>query len=218
MENKRSRPNEMATKHKVQWKISLPEDIWDHVFLNYCDFDSIMTTRMLQSKYVKHCTESNDFNLAIRGINLNNVKWIYQYQRVKLKAGHFNWAARGGSLSIIKWLRGKGCPWSYYTFAEAATCGDLNNMKWLRTKECPWDSLTFQRAAEHGDLINVKWLRANDCPWDSFTIEGAALNGHLEVLEWLIIKKCPRDKEKLKLLDLRYSVIEWLVNHAIITK
>ena len=31
MENKRSRPNEMATKHKVQWKISLPEDIWDHV-------------------------------------------------------------------------------------------------------------------------------------------------------------------------------------------
>ena len=118
--NKRLRPNEILTKNIIQWKIFLPEDIWDYVFLNYCDFNSILTTRMLQSNHVKRCTEGNDFKGAIEANNLNNLKWIYQCGEVKLNENYFNEATELGTLSIIKWLREKGCKWSCLTFACAA--------------------------------------------------------------------------------------------------
>ena len=163
MENKRSRPNEMVQKRKIQWKISLPEDIWNLIFLSYCDFDSIVTTRMLQSKYVKQCTESNDLTIALRASNLNNVKWIYQSGGVTLKDSHSFWAAELGTLSIMKWLLENGCQWHSNTFLAAAGNGDLNNMKWLLEKGCQWGYGTFTAAARHGDLNNFKWLVEKGC-------------------------------------------------------
>ena len=56
--------NSTIKAQKIEW------DIWDYIFLNFCDYDSIVTTRMLQSKYVKHSTENKDFELAIKGSNL----------------------------------------------------------------------------------------------------------------------------------------------------
>ena len=129
-------------------KIYLPEDIWDYIFLN-CDYYPIVTTRMLQPKYVKHCTKGNDFEHAIRGNNSKNLKWIYQCGGIKLKGKHFEWAARDARVSfgIMKWLKEKGCPWDSRTFASAARVGDLSKMKWLKANKCPWDSFIFNGAA-----------------------------------------------------------------------
>ena len=117
---KRSRRNEM---HKIQWKISLPEDIWNHIFLYYCDYDYIVTTRMLQSKYVEHCTQGNNFILAIRKSNLDNMKWIYQCGKVELKQVYsyrsswiFTCAAEVGNLQVLDWLLVNDCPWEEKTF------------------------------------------------------------------------------------------------------
>ena len=69
----------LKSKHEktVQRKY-LPDDIWNHIFLNYCDFTSIVHSRILQLKYVKECTNGKDMTSAIRSSNLKNMKWIYQ--------------------------------------------------------------------------------------------------------------------------------------------
>ena len=112
---------------------------------------------MLQSKYVKQCTESNDFVRAIDKNNLPNVKWIYQCQGDELKdlSGPFHVAAGYGTLSIMKWLKEKEFPWGYSTFAAAVEHGNLSNMKWLKAKGCPWEN-TFQDLYFEGPV--EKWL------------------------------------------------------------
>ena len=221
MKNKRSRPNEDAKKPKVQWMLCLPEDIWSYIFLNYCDFDSIVTTRILQSKYVKHCTEGNEFKLAIRANNLDNVKWIFHCGGDELTDMHYEEALEFGTLSIMKWLREKECPWRSWTFSCAAMHGDLNKMKWLKANDCPWGEHTFAQASGLGDLNNMKWLKENGCPWDEETFEDAALFEHIEVLDWLFLNNCPWGPYTfitigLKDLDMQ-TVNEWLVNHSMIT-
>ena len=175
----------------IQWTISLPEDIWTHIFLNYCDFETLVTTRMLQSKYVKRCTEGNDFEKAIQGHNLHNMKWIYQCGGIDLKTTHFDAASRGNTLSIMKWLKKVDCPWDSFTFAYAARCGDLGNMEWLSKVGCPWDAWTFAGAAHCGDLNKMKWLKANKCPWDSYTFKYATSCGNIENMTWLKDNGCP---------------------------
>ena len=127
--SKRLHPNETKSKEeKVQWRF-LPDDIWDNVFLNYCDYESIEYSRILQSKYVKHCTKYSDMKSAIIASNLNNMKWIYQGEGVRWSYDYFAEAAGCGDIAIMIWLRQKGCPWNFIsTFASAATNGNLSNM------------------------------------------------------------------------------------------
>ena len=190
-------------QRKIQWKISLPEDIWNHIFLNYCDFDSIVTTRMLQSRYVKQCTQEKDFKLAIEANNVSNVKWIYQCGKVELKEIHFNAAAKCGALSIMKWLKSNECPLDYYSsaFQYAAQYGNLENMIWLKANDCPWDSYTFRcTAASNTNLEKMIWLKENGSPWDAETCYFAAKNGNLRNMMWLKKNGCPWDA------DLRFIV------------
>ena len=184
MEKKRTLLNDMAKKHIIQWKISLPEDLWDHIFLNYCDYDSIVTTRMLQSAYVKDCTKGNNFYLAIYANNLNNVKWFYQCEGVTFNNLHLCHAVSDGTLSIMKWLRRMGCPWNSNTFLCAAKRGDLKKMEWLKENECPCDSRAFKYAAEAGNLEVLDWLRLNNSPWDENAFR---LNLENSSKEWLLI-------------------------------
>ena len=141
--------DDMAGKQEeiIQWKISLPEDIWDYIFLNYCDFESVVTSRDLQSTYVKSCTISFDFKEAISANNLNNLKWIYQSTGV-LTGLFLDQAVEYGHFNIVNWLREVGCAWSEMTFVKAARCGDLERIKWLKANECSWNCKTFAAAAE----------------------------------------------------------------------
>ena len=161
-ENKNGNEHEMTSnKKKVQWKY-LPDDIWNLIFLNYCDFDSLVNSRVLQTKYVKECTESNDIIDAIKGSNLKNMKWIYEFK--------------------------EGFEWFSYFFDVAAEYGNIKIMKWMKTKGCPWDEDTFQYAAEYCDGHNfevLEWLRINNCPWDDETFCEDEIKQPV-VIEWLI--------------------------------
>ena len=140
---------EIVTKKKtksVQWKY-LPDDIWNLIFLEYCDFDSLVHSRVLQTEYVKECTEDDDMYDAIRSGNLKNVKWIYQCSGgFRWSSFHFDVAAGYGELEIMKWMKTKGCPWDFYTFQYATEKCDGTNfetLEWLRINNCPWDDETF---------------------------------------------------------------------------
>ena len=79
---------------KVQWQY-LPDDIWNLIFLEYCDFDSLENTRFLQTEFVKECTEWDSINMAIYASNLKNMKWIYQRDKIfEWKSFHFGVAVR----------------------------------------------------------------------------------------------------------------------------
>ena len=123
-----------SNKKKVQWK-HLPDDIWNLVFLEYCDFLSLVNSRILQTEYVKECTKGNNMFLAIQASNFKNMNWIHEFD--------------------------KQFQWSSVYFTEAANC-DGNNMEvleWLRINNCPWDDYTFfknmiKQPAVHEWLLN----------------------------------------------------------------
>ena len=141
--------NEMkSNKKKVQWKY-LPEDIWNLIFLNYCDFTSLVNSRFLQTEYVKECTEGNDMGYEIHARNLKNMKWIYESNKgFRWWGSHFMFAAEYGELEMMKWMKTKGCPWDFVTFAFA-----------VRIYNCPWNDYTFyknmiKQPAVHEWLLN----------------------------------------------------------------
>ena len=148
-------------QRRPNWKY-LPDDIWSLIFLEYCDFDSLVNSRVLQTKYVKGCTESNIMFNAIEASNLKNVKWIHQCI--------------------------KGFKWRTTNLMFAAINGDLEMMMWMKTNGCPWDSYTFRFAAENCNGTNfevLEWLRINNCPWNHHTF----LKRYIEqpaVIEWLL--------------------------------
>ena len=233
----------VTSKKMVQW---LPDEIWDFIFLNYCDFTFLVQSRVLQSKHVRECTESNNMLFAIESSNFNNMKWIYQCnKRIRWSHGHFKEASERGDLKIMKWLKEKRCPWDAATFAEAARHGDLENMKWLKENGCPWSCDTFSEAAlcgilenmkwlkmnacpwdywtfamAEGDLDNMKWLKKNGCPWSCDTFKSAAENWDgisFEILEWLRINNCPSDEFTFEEQRIKAPVREWLESHSLET-
>ena len=145
----------------VQWK-TLPEDLWDNIFLNYCDYESIIQSRevLLQSKYVKSCTVVHNSTLAIKANNLDNLKWIY-HCRGLLKQPYLRddlaEAAGCGYLEIMKWLWEAWCVINACTFVKGSRCGDVQSMSWQKEEEWLWDSWTFLEVVHYGDLKILKW-------------------------------------------------------------
>ena len=227
MESKRSRLNhEMNTSKqvkKVDWMKYLPEDVWNHVFLNYCDFKSIAASRMLQSKFVKNVTKSFIYMSAIERNNFKNVKWIYQSQGQfggeMLSYTHFAEAAGRGSLNIMKWLKKKGCKMVYEYDRCSGTFGDPDYDSDTFSLGCggmelKWNG-AFAQAARYGDLNNMKWLHENGCPLDYYTFGAAAENGDLEILDWLLLNNCPYEEYFCFIYELSDSVIEWFAKHSL---
>ena len=211
---------QMAERHyKVQWKISLPEDIWRAIFLTYCDYESLVKSRRLQSKYVQMCTAFGDMDDAIEANNLINLKWIQNrigVQQMLKMSGNFgsflDWAVECGNLEIMMWLRKVGCVWSEYTFQLAAECGNQTNMKWLKKIGCPWDRYTFHAAVENENLGSMIWLKENECPWDCETFEAAVVCGNLVNLKWLKENECPWDSDSFTAAARRGNLkhMKWL--------
>ena len=144
---------------KVQWKY-LPDDIWNLIFLNYCDFMSLVHTRVLQTEYVKECTEGNNMKRAIKARNFKNMKWIYEFKKgFRWRSGHFTDAASYGDLEIMKWMKTKGSPWSACAFSRAAIKCDGSNfeiLEWLGINNCPWNERTFEKSFLKPPVI--EWL------------------------------------------------------------
>eukprot|EP01051_Picozoa_sp_SAG22_P002191 SAG22_NODE_96_length_20771_cov_33.186018_15_plen_426_part_00 len=114
---------------------------------------------------------------AARGGHLTMVKWLWEADRVKMKAGKwYDAAAEGGQLEVLKYLR--------------ANCADYlsDSEDWLGNS-CDWGNETCNAAAAGGHLDVLKWMRANGCPWDpadANALEAAAEHGHLEVVKWCL--------------------------------
>ena len=205
--------NREERARKVQWKY-LPDDIWNQIFLLYLDYESVVKCRVLQSKYVRKCTEFNSIQSAIRSNNLKNMKWIYHCTGMSSTTifPHLDLAAQCGNLEIIQWLREVGCKWGIFTFQCAAACGNLKNMMWLKEKDCPWDSGTFQAAAQCGNFKNMRWLKANECPWGSGTFYVAAHRGDREQMMWLHTNGCPWDPTSFQAVAQRgdLEAMKWM--------
>jgi hypothetical protein len=43
----------------------------------------------------------------------------------------------GGKLEALKWLRENGCPWDWYTRANAAWKGHVEVLRWARDNGAP---------------------------------------------------------------------------------
>jgi len=88
-------------------------------------------------------------------------------------------------LVTIKWLRERGCPWTDYTVAYAASAGYLHVVKWARSQGCPWSEWTCTLAAKEGRLEVLQWMWENGCPWDDLAVGSARNGGHKAAIKWL---------------------------------
>ena len=209
-----------SRQQKVQWKY-LPDDVWNFIFLTYCDCNSLVNSRVLQSKYVQEFTECKDMEIAIRSKSLKKMKWIYQYvEGFQWHSFHFNAAAQYSTLEVMKWMKTKNCPWTCWTFRGAAREGNLNKMKWLKENYCPWNHWTFAMAAASGNLVNLKWLKKNGCPWNFTTFRYAAgqCDGtNFEVLEWVRTNNFPWDAKTFMESCVHPTAVKWLTHHSMTT-
>lgn len=143
-------------------------------------------------------TRSLSFGVeAVKGGNLETVKWLYKIG-CPLCVDGYTYAAKHGHLEILKWLyqnnqnKQNKCAWyTTYICESAAEGGHLDVLKWLRSKvdERYWNSSVCNSAAANGHLEVLKYLRTefykNGCPLDKLTCSYAAKGGHFDVLKWL---------------------------------
>ena len=92
-------------------------------------------------------------------------------------------AARYGHAELVKWLCGEGgFAMDEYVMAMAAYGGNLRVVQWLRGKGCPWDFYTCYWAVHKGHVEVLRWARENGCPWDTSTRNQAAQLGYTDNL------------------------------------
>ena len=69
--------------------------------------------------------------------------------RERLPVGRADVRVRGGGghLEVLKWARANGCPWDWWTCANAAAGGHLE--VWAHENDCPWnwETCTSRRLA-----------------------------------------------------------------------
>ena len=204
------------------WRLA-PEDVLARIFLEYCDYESIINTRFLQTERVRVMTQGNSMTRAIHANNLMNMKWIfrnYQVPRYQLRAAHFHEAATGGNLVLMQWLLDNNCPWDTRTFTSAARRGDLNIMQWLLANNCPWEPATFESAVQFGNVQNMVWLRANDAPWNNWVFRRAAYEcdgENFEVMDFLFNNNCPFTERTFYRYSINENTQQWLHNHNMAT-
>jgi len=116
--------------------VVLPTEIIDKIFL-LCNQKTLKQTRILQSRYVKNCTEFFTFNEAAFSGNLANLRWLRK-NGYSWNIWTFSHALNSKNLAILNWLYKQGCPWSDYVFTRAIKLGNLEIIMWLHSVRCPW--------------------------------------------------------------------------------
>ena len=75
------------------------------------------------------------------------VKWLCGEGGFAMDEEVMRYAARGGNLELVRWLRGEGCPWDYWTCAQAVKEGHVEVLRWARENGCRWDAYVRDEAA-----------------------------------------------------------------------
>lgn len=81
------------------------------------------------------------FSNAIINGNIDNIKWLFEYNTIKLTTNLFNTAAVNGNLEIMKWLNEINCPWNSDTFTNTIRFhkDKQENIVWLIENGCDID-------------------------------------------------------------------------------
>ena len=188
-------------KHKQNTNgIILPNDVVDKIFIEYCDYEILSTTRAVQSRRVQRCTQFEEMEWAVKVGNLENMKWIEErkYTWKYNGPGYIKWAIEGGYLDCIQWLfhqlgRSENKDWLSFSFDKAVQAGNLKVVKWLHQKGCTSNDMTLLYASVYsGNLEILKWLRFNGFPWGCMSLEMArSYQANTEITNWLLENECP---------------------------
>lgn len=224
----------MLTKHSFGM---LPQEIQDKIFLELGpdDFETLERTRVIQSEYVRQCTQFDNMEEAVKNGNLNNMKWLHSQEDewsniwdddLEPFIETMNIINNDIKLTILKWLHRIGRPFDDNIFTEAVRIGDLNIMKWLHEVGCPFGYDTFAESAFSNNLDNMKWLYNAGCRWiteednrayhytDNDTFEISAKEGNLDIMKWLYDIGCPFDEDTFSNAVIYGSLdnMKWLHN------
>jgi hypothetical protein len=107
-------------------------DLIDMIMLE-SDWDIIVKTRIMQSKYVKNITKYNNMPEAAYNNNINNIRWLYK----------------------------RGSRWTLDKSGKIGKCKNLEIINFLNKHDFIWHTPTVVTAIEYSNEILVEFLYDN---------------------------------------------------------
>lgn len=175
---------------------TLPIEILDEIFI-YLDHNSIIQTKLLvktqiHSEWILKLTENNNYELAIRKGNVENVKWLNKYCKdVKITDKCISYALRQGNYDILKYLVDININFSNYLSHDIfnisnneMTCKILK--LFLETKKILFSGFNYNDAAHNNNLEAMKLLHSYKIKMSCYVVVIAARNNNFKCVNWLI--------------------------------